>query len=798
MSRKGTAPTVEQHVPRDDDPDSVLAQASVAEVRALEKRTRADIETQKKELRAMVGEQYLDLISAADAIIAMSRNAQEMRQKLETMQNACDVSAIQKKATMQSNITSSTEETKGDRKQRQLYLLAALIKALADIWHALENHHYLHAGRLYKLAKVVKEQLEVESSASFIDMDVAFPVVQRQWDAVSFFMPQIVQKSVFHLRVAEQDAEDVAEILTVLMLSDEKTFEGALRKLLETRLSAIRDIVTASVNGAQIKLQDQRVAHQLREIVQVIKRTFVHVYQIFIPKENSSLLETYVTELCRNFMMPTNSHHGHQPAITRVFLPSTNVHLLVRYLPESVQRYTPEINTGKRLTQANVQSEIKEWISQIHQLMENNLSLMLRHVCSGLLNVHYSLWDAMLRDSFNGCAKRIIDSRCDMLAEQPRKVVWKRITDDPQAVSISQLSSMIWPSPHSQVTPFQLPNLSSSVEIAAFKQALGEAAQGQTNCIRDLQVIFESALNEMRIDMEFHFAFNEMDQFHAKIDTTMLNTYFQDRCLLTISKYVTGLRELLQDLASWPDQKLANDLAIFVGRLARVIAVLSKELPRVLMATSSYISTLDLRSGIDKDPKYAQLQKDMVDTFWKSHDGWIELIATEFTQKLRTVLAQTKWNDQCAAILIWEAANDNGEEMHLPTQPTNAIVRIIFDICDEMRRVTSNMLDQASDQSLRQRVWQATAKTLLEFLGGDKINMTEKGAIQLVFDIYFMASILQSRGDSIVIGQLKSQIDPINWATFEPHLGPSVERFYLKHTLIFGVLTRAGGESFER
>jgi hypothetical protein len=57
------------------------------------------------------------------------------------------------------------------------------------------------------LAKKVHEYLEEEKKKSTIDIEVAFPVIQRQWDAVSAFGPQIVQRSIHYLRVSEQSSE---------------------------------------------------------------------------------------------------------------------------------------------------------------------------------------------------------------------------------------------------------------------------------------------------------------------------------------------------------------------------------------------------------------------------------------------------------------------------------------------------------------------------------------------------------------------------------------------------------------
>lgn len=98
-----------------------------------------------------------------------------------------------------------------DTKRKHVYVIAALVKSLADvpeqIWHALENHRYLHASRLYILAKQVHEYLEKEKTKSIIDIEVAFPVIQRQWDAVCVFGPQIIQRSMHYLRISEQSSE---------------------------------------------------------------------------------------------------------------------------------------------------------------------------------------------------------------------------------------------------------------------------------------------------------------------------------------------------------------------------------------------------------------------------------------------------------------------------------------------------------------------------------------------------------------------------------------------------------------
>lgn len=48
----------------------------------------------KQRVNNTISEQYHDLISAADAIITMSKNAQAIQTNFERMEKACDVSSI--------------------------------------------------------------------------------------------------------------------------------------------------------------------------------------------------------------------------------------------------------------------------------------------------------------------------------------------------------------------------------------------------------------------------------------------------------------------------------------------------------------------------------------------------------------------------------------------------------------------------------------------------------------------------------------------------------------------------------
>lgn len=67
-----------------------------------------------------------------------------------------------------------------------------------------------------------------------------------------------------------------------------------------------------------------------------------------------------------------------------------------------------------------------------------------------------------------------------------------------------------------------LPNSASASEIQDFKRALTEVAHDRTRWLRDLQALFDQALQTMRTDMMSYIERDVNDPFHAK-------TYVQAR-----------------------------------------------------------------------------------------------------------------------------------------------------------------------------------------------------------------------------------------------------------------------------
>ncbi|KAI9483267.1 MAG: hypothetical protein EXX96DRAFT_557510 [Benjaminiella poitrasii] len=828
-----------------DDPDDYFKELSVPDVRALEQRIRNAIETQKKELRVMVGEQYQDLISAADAIITMSKKAQAIQTNFKHMQTACDINTIKENAKKTLQLRDEqNNQAHLDTNRKYIYVIAALVKSLADvpeqIWHALENHRYLHASRLFILTKKVYEYLEEEKTKSTIDIEVAFPVIQRQWDSVSAFESQIIQRATHYLRISEQSSEHISEVFVGLMLLNGLTYKESLEKLLAMRFNVVQDIFQHYTKG--LDNANHRISHQLREISLLVKRTLLQVFDIFVSKENNhvnTLLESYVDSFQKTFLIPSKSSHGNetptQPAVTRLFSPSSNVHLIVRYLPESIQTYTPQFNPEPLLELKDIQQLIKTWIQDVESFLKEKLPELFLSINnqSELVQIRsklwelldedennsrekenkwqiavyqlfqdhaYYMWNDLYRDIFNHQAKLMLDRDFEALTCQPETTVWPYIIDSESRSPKKSFSLTIniWPgSDVKHQNAFTLPNLSSSKEIEKFRTDLKETALDRTDILGYLQGKFDTALANIREDIQTHFVHYNNDHFHAKSDTDIIKVYFQDKCYESVVSYSNKLVSLIERVNEWKDQKTRGELAIFFGRLAKNIGFLSKELSKSLSLSTEAIPIFELRSNILKDPKYTEMQSNLLNVYHDAHESWLTWLRKEFTKKLKSTLLSTKWNDHCPALSIWETIEDN---ISLPTQATNAIVRNLFSICEEIQSINSCMLDQTIMIKLRKNILNSI-NDVFDLSNIKELEFTENGAVQLFFDYLFLSMVLKQETQlksNSVIEFLEEKIDPINWASYEPHIKSCVEKFYIKHSLIFGVLTSATHETYER
>ncbi|KAF9277130.1 Golgi transport complex subunit 1 [Mortierella alpina] len=921
--------------------DELFMKLSVPELNVYERRTRQDIENKKQELRMMVGERYRDLIGAADCIVRMKETALMVQDNISKMRHSCDIHALKR------NVAAKTTKARSgsmDDMQKSLYTSAAQIKLLADvpeqIWRNIESNSYLTASRLYLISKAIYKNLnaglEDEEHQSVRVMET-FPVVGRQWDAVSHFKAQILQKSHHHLKSAKESDQVVVETLCAIMLLDDVTVKDMFRLFLAQRQTAIREILDS---------QSEDIGAQIVQAIGILQATLFHVGGVFLEPESGcvSALERHLKSLQQTFSSPstatlTSAAHGDvlapsalQPSasphnhgasvITRLYPTTPNIHLLVRYLPESIQNFTPFIRLdGQRasFSQQDVIQGVRHWIEDVKTMFSNGFERLLKQVhsssdlvairarvwavlqadeyaletkskkspwndvCYTLLGDTFSIWNQVLRSGYTKAFQEVIISSLGELLQQPTKLLRPRLGDlDHPEDPNHDIGRFLW---HDNTIARGGAGSSGALPSATepLIQKIREYVAGKTELVAQVTSAFEETLMAIRSDQEQALVFNKesvfgtlledgdgvdgeddilynhekLDLFGAKTDTCELIEFYQRHCVEVIKAYSLRLEELVQEAVRKPEKTRntipAMDRAMTVGRVASGLASMGWTLQRTLVPprdsaqTSNFAQARAAKAKIESQVQ--ELVAALQNVYLLSHGAWIESVEWTLSRSVKRYLNESSWTD--VADLAWEpitnatntstppssSSNIRGSPANsssrsappsstssvkanaseesktlLPFHVSTRLVRALHQVVQEMHRVGTGFMSPELIQILTGKAARIVLEAVNQFLTevvpaagssqeGEQapIVMTEKGALQLLFDLKFLKWVFQSSLDQdatltqfvrSVTDRIKNHIDPINLAVFEKPLDVNAERQYSRVAVLLGLLVQ--------
>jgi len=358
----------------------------------------------------MVGERYRDLIDAADSIMEMQTCAKEINEKFNYLQDYSNISNLKNKIKIQNEegVDKAIEE-----KKKLIYPIAAEIKLLVDtpeqIWNALENHKYLKAACLYMIAKLVYKHLQSSEEAKHLKIMSTFPIIQKQWVAVSQFRSNILEKSISYLKFIYQNKNSVAETLCAVMLLHNVSINDVLKIFLEKRKQGIMEFLSS------YKTITTTLSEHLCELIKMIKITMLHIQQTFIPNNSSdiSLLETYLRDLQKGLQINENDNertlYQKGQFIIGLYSEKTNIHIIYRYLPEIIQKYAPLFHSQlnkqsvNKCDQACIQEEFSHWINQLNQDIQKECTVLLQQISSGenISNIRKTIVMLLNKDELN-------------------------------------------------------------------------------------------------------------------------------------------------------------------------------------------------------------------------------------------------------------------------------------------------------------------------------------------------------------------------------------------------------------
>ncbi|KAH7316330.1 hypothetical protein KP509_21G088700 [Ceratopteris richardii] len=256
---------------------------------------------------------------------------------------------------------------------------------------------------------------------------------------------------------------------------------------------------------------------------------------------------------------------------------------------------------------------------------------------------------------------------------------------------------------------------------------------------------------------------------------------------------------------------------------------------------------LGLTTKEDSKSEFLKLQVVLKYASLVAHSIW----ASWSVDRLTAMLANDLANDEDLASLSplkgWEDTaltqlDENGAEIEvklpLPAMPSQYVISFLFKSCQEVYRVGGHALDKAFLHLFVSRLFEKVLLAYDRFTAGlkdAKFHVSEKGILQLLFDLRFIGDVLSggecSYPDTAIFSEeeallssilsssnlvglrkslfqgsgtenqrkkwrtnlqdrLSGLLDPIDWATYEPPLWENEQQSYQRCAVIFGFLVQ--------
>ncbi|KAG8376763.1 hypothetical protein BUALT_Bualt09G0097600 [Buddleja alternifolia] len=243
---------------------------------------------------------------------------------------------------------------------------------------------------------------------------------------------------------------------------------------------------------------------------------------------------------------------------------------------------------------------------------------------------------------------------------------------------------------------------------------------------------------------------------------------------------------------------------------------------------TSALFGVDDRSSSQLD----ELRQTTQDLCVRAYNLWISWISDELSNIFSVNLKRDDALSSTAPFRGWEEtvvkqqeqlSQDQPEmKISLPSMPSLYVTSLLFYACEEIHRVGGHVLDKPIVQNFASRLFNKVIGIYGDLLSAEEVHgsqLSEKGVLQVLFDLKFAADILSggnfhanedlseiskvkatfrrkqaAQKTKSVIGErtkelvnrLSQKLDPIDWLTYEPYLWENERQAYLRHAVLFG------------
>ncbi|XP_014666328.1 PREDICTED: conserved oligomeric Golgi complex subunit 1-like isoform X2 [Priapulus caudatus] len=874
------------------DPITIFEKYTIDEVRNLEKGIRAEIEKKKEDLRQMVGERYRDLIEAADTIKDMKKSAEQVVQSIRSMQARCELLAQQ---VPQGKGRSAKFFKPPQRvyKESHFYAVAAQIKLLLDIpekiWATVDAADYLRATQLYLLARHIHTGLHLDSTSPQSAHILAhFPVLSRQWSAISQFKPAILQGCRQMLSDASVSQQVTTDCLCAILLLEDSTPRQMFAEFLLARAAAIRRLFSGGHQVASIR-------SLVCDVATLVPTTTRQIRSIFYSGEADDAAGE------PNLLLATLARVTDSDQLVSGWSAGAP---FLKHLPASVTDFRPVLRApAARIKPGYLQQSCQQWINACLQDVRGSVAGQLAHVDTvrALAGMRDAAWQALRRESSacgGGWEATCADvlARClDVWAEFLRPLFLARV----QEIIKCTLETIIDSVQHTlsaaqrditERTGDKLLEFETNVLRYVWTESAGDMpanvgwqaalsrsdrnsgallmkSKALTPFVQKVCQQMEQQLQQLLVDVNSYLTADDsterareklalykeeaekeapsLQRFDETEDADSVMSHQQAVCRECLSRLLDHINEELerggQELSLTESRcgsyrKISS--LLLLGRFCTGLAELSPSLQQCLTKAGPrtghegspllrILSTSKLQSK-SKDEEEQQQQEEEVwqhsraaltDTWLRACRLWADHTAAALVATLRSSLLDARG---APALLrqtpVWEniEIQEEAEEgetvssiIRVPAQASWYIHTLLSDLCMQINQVGGH----AFNRSVLQEVVRKTAdgviaayERLRDVRGGASkgdaaaTRLSQTRALQLLFDIRFVSSILVGRDDSEVgkalserverlTDEVESHIDPFDLDVFAPHIRNNLSRHVQRCQVMLGAVT---------
>ncbi|KAI9020495.1 hypothetical protein DFJ74DRAFT_129474 [Hyaloraphidium curvatum] len=188
------------------------------------------------------------------------------------------------------------------------------------------------------------------------------------------------------------------------------------------------------------------------------------------------------------------------------------------------------------------------------------------------------------------------------------------------------------------------------------------------------------------------------------------------------------------------------------------------------------------------------------------------MVARQAGEWLDEGLRSEDWDQALGFKEVWEPVAVKAEDLDgapaeesisLPVQASAPIVDVFFRVCQDMNRIGGHLLEKSTLQRLLSSLSRSFEATFARFVSDFADAISDKGALQLLFDLSFVSKVLgdaklemdaehSSRAKqhlADLVPRVRRMVDPIDLSISDRHIGTNVERFFYRTSVLFGPLS---------